>query len=578
MRALTPRWFRHPCPPLIIVAIISAHCLVCPGLGRRPIEGVAAEEAGGRGGTRRPRLVGLQHTAPFHAPGVFLAQMDKAPSMIEDEGAPGFVFGAIRASFDTPLGLVISQAAAVSWVNVTCGHLTFRSPRRFSGSPEDDALAFELHLLGKRKAVRPPAPHHDHHHPFFREEPASNDVLFVLRGHLRPSVPLSRCTLRIADGAVIGNHHGQSIERGEWPLATASTEQTYRSSQRTVFVVELPSSGKANCIRTKQSNRNNVNHSKTPLASNDTTEPNASGMPRELLHRQSARIMQGLSGRGVVTNDGRYISALELQNLVSTGTSQPPSFVDAMVSAALSSNLPEVSKQLATALTDRSKAMVSQKVVSQTKGDVPRVVARFLDVALTYNLTGLVTDAVSGALPPLLAQALHESLTFGLVKPAAMFISEKIKQVVPPVLVAGIARSLSRGLPHLTARALVPKLTSMLTKSITHSLAPVLGSSLTKRSSSSDVFCGQCVRTGVHCNLCHDSPQSSYYRIYYAGYYSDFFSDYYAEYYSSAIKMLDVAVMEERREIAGKLQRSGKLEEDQTTRTVGGVFEAAAIK
>ena len=52
-------------------------------------------------------------------------------------------------------------------------------------------------------------------------------------------------------------------------------------------------------------------------------------------------------------------------------------------------------------------------------------------------------------LPPLLAQALHESLTFGLVKPSGMFISEKIKQVVPPLLVPGIARSLSRGLPHV---------------------------------------------------------------------------------------------------------------------------------
>ena len=196
-----------------------------------------------------------------------------------------------------------------------------------------------------------------------------------------------------------------------------------------------------------------------------------------------------------------------------------------------------------------------------------------MDVALTYNLTGLVTDSVSGALPPLLAQALHESLTFGMVAPAAMFIAEKVKQTVPPLLVPGIANSLSRGLPHMATRTLVPKLTSKLTRSITHSLAPVLGSSLTKRSSSRHFHCARCILTGKQCNLCHDSPQSAYYRIYYASYYSDFFSSYYAEYYSNSEKLVDRDLMLQRQKESAKLQRSGKLEEDQTTRTVGGLYK-----
>ena len=563
MRRIAPLLL--PCPSLhrstrCLFLFFLVQVFACAGAG---------EDTAGRGSTARqgPSIIGLQHTLPFRVPRMFLAQIDKIPAVVKSESASGHVFGAIRASFDAPLVLAAPRKLVGDWVNVTCGGVTFRGPQRIRVRRADyGALAFELHLHNKKGFV-PPSVHNklrQDYRDYFPEPPASNSILFILLGHPHQSVSLSGCSLHIANRTGIANHLGQSIASGNWSISTTSTEQTYRSSQRTVFIVELPTTNGTICDGTNLSTTPNVSRG---------DESNISGKPSNLFHHQSAGITEGAAGHGVITEDGRYISALQLRNLISTGTSQPPSFVDALVSAALSSNLPEVSKQLATALTDRSKATVSQKVVAQTKGDIPRVVTRFLDVALTYNLTGLVTDSVSGALPPLLAQALHESLTFGLVKPSGMFISEKIKQVVPPLLVPGIARSLSRGLPHLATRALVPRLTSALTKSITHSLAPVLGSSLTKTSSSSDVFCGQCVRTGKHCNLCHDSPQNSYYRIYYAGYYSDFFSNYYAEYYSSATKMLDLAVMEERKMLAGKLQKSGQLDKDMSTRTVGGLFK-----
>ena len=78
----------------------------------------------------------------------------------------------------------------------------------------------------------------------------------------------------------------------------------------------------------------------------------------------------------------------------------------------------------------------------------------------------------------------------------------------------------------------------LLTLTVTHALVPTLTTALT-RTPDQDVWCHLCYYKHIHCNYCHDSPQSEYYNNYYSAYYSDYYSAYYEKYYTDALESIE---------------------------------------
>jgi|TARA_B110000091_G_C13739605_1_gene442733 hypothetical protein len=124
---------------------------------------------------------------------------------------------------------------------------------------------------------------------------------------------------------------------------------------------------------------------------------------------------------------------------------------------------------------------------------------------------------------------------------AFIFLFTSRYDVLNPFLNEAIPQKIQNTIPYLMARSLPITLTKRLTRSLTHALVPTLSRSLssTSKQSHQRYWCDLCYRKALHCNYCHDSPQSQYYTNFYANYYSDYYVNYYEPYYTQALTDLD---------------------------------------
>jgi hypothetical protein len=208
--------------------------------------------------------------------------------------------------------------------------------------------------------------------------------------------------------------------------------------------------------------------------------------------------------------------------------------IDGTVAGAAGPMLEQTEERAGEADTDDMRG----KIETSLDGTAPIKISQMLEASLTYNLTGLLTDAVTAALSPRLASTMLDNVGSAVARVVVDELPDLVSTDIAAMLTATIGERLDGSLPDLLRRSLGPRLVDILTRSLTHSLVPSLSKSLT-HNSRQRYWCWACFVHKQYCRLCHDSPTSTYYQNYYDAFYSDFFSDYYGTYYSEAARNLD---------------------------------------
>ena len=208
--------------------------------------------------------------------------------------------------------------------------------------------------------------------------------------------------------------------------------------------------------------------------------------------------------------------------------------VKVVVEGALDKMVPQFLKQNIVRTGKNTKDDLKGKTETNTNAEVPLQVAEMLDAALCYNLTNLITDSVTAAVSPRLANEIMVHVGFQTRAVAFREVEEKASSMISEVLKTTISSRLNDALPVMLHQALLPRLMSTLTRSVTHAVVPTLARSLTHTDDQS-YYCSQCKTSKKFCNYCHYSPTSGYYGVYYSAYYTDYYSDYYGKYYGKAL-------------------------------------------
>ena len=167
---------------------------------------------------------------------------------------------------------------------------------------------------------------------------------------------------------------------------------------------------------------------------------------------------------------------------------------------------------------------VSDEMGPKIVADVPEDVVKLLTPPLTYNVTNLLTDALTASVSKNIITALTMEFGAPIVLQLTENLMKSLYEVLDPFMNVAIPEKLTNVLPYLMERSLPITLTRRLTRSLTHALVPTLSRSLSSGSKNSHqrYWCDMCSRKALHCNYCHDSPQSQYYTNFYANYYSDY--------------------------------------------------------
>ena len=252
---------------------------------------------------------------------------------------------------------------------------------------------------------------------------------------------------------------------------------------------------------------------------------------------------------GAELNDGSVMSAVELHQTLHTllqdsaegGSSESegedPEDGFGEIWEILLGAIPSLIQKLFSAEDPREKEEMGHQMnelVPEARGaEVPHMVAEMLQHALTYNLTNIITDSVTAAVVPRISSAVFEGVAETIQLTIYHETTNRVPVAVSKTLVPTLTERLNRALPRFLERALACRLVWTLTRSISHAVVPVLSKSLT-HDKHQEYYCYLCYHHQVHCRLCHNSPQTSYYNNYYGAYYTDYYSKYYSVYYTES--------------------------------------------
>jgi hypothetical protein len=240
-------------------------------------------------------------------------------------------------------------------------------------------------------------------------------------------------------------------------------------------------------------------------------------------------------------------------------TEFPIPFVDTILEFIMKLLLPAIINPFTEYYEDEIGGRVSEEVGHKIVGQVPVDVVKLLTPPLTYNVSNLLTDALTASV----SKSLITSLTMEFGAPISKEISSNLMtslyNELNVFLDTAIDQKIVNVLPYLMSRSLPITLTKRITRSLTHALVPTLSRSLssTSKSSHQRYWCDLCYRKALHCNYCHDSPQSQYYTNFYSNYYSDYYVEYYEPYYTQALTDLDKVQHPSAKQQQAKEQNNG---------------------
>ena len=115
-------------------------------------------------------------------------------------------------------------------------------------------------------------------------------------------------------------------------------------------------------------------------------------------------------GEGAISHNGEFISALEVNTLLQHETSVQGGMVKDIVEGAVMTIIKPAMVQETYDVGYTSGDQVAGSLGPAVGGEVPTDVANMLDVALTYNLTNLLTDSITAAVAPRLSNSIFEAL------------------------------------------------------------------------------------------------------------------------------------------------------------------------
>eukprot|EP00743_Colponemidia_sp_Colp-15_P009592 GILK01010493.1.p1 GENE.GILK01010493.1~~GILK01010493.1.p1 ORF type:complete len:517 (-),score=61.05 GILK01010493.1:270-1820(-) len=183
---------------------------------------------------------------------------------------------------------------------------------------------------------------------------------------------------------------------------------------------------------------------------------------------------------------------------------------------------------------------VSHNVGHSMDEHVPEDAAGMLIPPLTINVTNLMTDSVTLNLCEAVCRSITNVMGPYLVKEVRKELAPKLVDAVVAILNKAVSKKVSTVIPSLLERSAPICLTATLTRSLTHSMVPVLLQIMRGKSDpNEELYCQLCYYQKQGCEKCSFSTQASYATSYYSTHFSDYFSNYYADYYTTVMKKLD---------------------------------------
>ena len=106
------------------------------------------------------------------------------------------------------------------------------------------------------------------------------------------------------------------------------------------------------------------------------------------------------------------------------------------------------------------------KMETSLDGTAPVKIAQMLEASLTYNLTGLLTDAVTAALSPRLSSTLLDNVGSVVARVVVDETPNLVSDDIAKMLIVTLGERLDGALPELLKRSLGPRLVNILTRSL----------------------------------------------------------------------------------------------------------------
>ena len=188
--------------------------------------------------------------------------------------------------------------------------------------------------------------------------------------------------------------------------------------------------------------------------------------------------------------------------------------------------------------TEKAAEDLNNQVPGDVLGNVPEDEIELLAQPLVHGVVTILQDALHHTMTESISTGLGMVIGPIMAKEITHTIVPSMAKMITPTLQQSIPEKVNKVVPYLMERALPIKLNKLLTLSITHALVPTLTTALT-RTPDQEVWCYLCYYKHIHCNKCHDSPQSEYYNTYYSAYYSDYYSKYYEKYYTESLESIE---------------------------------------
>eukprot|EP00943_MAST-04B_sp_MAST-4B-sp1_P002719 g2719.t1 len=181
------------------------------------------------------------------------------------------------------------------------------------------------------------------------------------------------------------------------------------------------------------------------------------------------------------------------------------------------------------------------QTVGMVMEEVPDPIAENVHTTMQH----LLAPMIGGMLPEKVMSAVHEQLPDSLIEAVTAALNEivpgMITENLAPVLVTSLTKSLSQSIgvsatkemgEHLSRKS-ANTLTTILGKSLTHSIVPTLLHTMS-HNPLQDYYCYYCHTHKTYCQYCNYAPSQLYYAMYYAGFYSTYYTNYYPEAFAAA--------------------------------------------
>jgi hypothetical protein len=165
------------------------------------------------------------------------------------------------------------------------------------------------------------------------------------------------------------------------------------------------------------------------------------------------------------------------------------------------------------------------QTVGNVMFDVPGPIAENVHTTMQH----LLAPMIGGMLPNKVMAAVHEQLPDSIIEAVTAALNEivtgMITENLAPVLVTSLTESLSQSVgvsatkemgEHLSRKS-ANTLTSILGKSLTHSIVPTILHTMS-HNPLQDYYCYYCHTYKTYCQYCNYAPSQLYYAMYYAGF------------------------------------------------------------